>query len=128
MSILLSIWAFSWNCIISFFQNFGMVLEIHTKLCRTEPDFPGKIFSPKNGEIKQKWSKELLKHLVIFIDFYWIFFVMKICFICCVSAQIPCLGKFLFVRFGPKFSQPIRLQDSLINHICRTNQCWYKFM
>ena len=42
--------------------------------------------------------------------------------ICCVSAQIPFLGKFLFSRYGPKCSQPIRLQDFLINHISRANQ------
>ena len=41
--------------------------------------------------------------------------------ICCVPAQIPYFGKFCFLRYGPKCSQPIRLQDFLINHISRTN-------
>ena len=36
---------------------------------------------------------------------------MKIYVICCVPAQIPYLGKILFLRYGPKCSQPIRLQD-----------------
>ena len=47
---------------------------------------------------------------------------MKTYVICSVPAQIPYLGKFLFLRYGPECSQPIRLQDFLINHISRTNQ------
>ena len=35
-----------------FFLNFGIVLETHTRLCATEPDFPEKIFCPKNWENK----------------------------------------------------------------------------
>ena len=62
----------------------------------------------------------LLKNLVI--DIYWICSMMKTYIIFCVPAQILHLGKFLFLRNGPKCSQPIRLQDSLINHIFRTNQ------
>ena len=31
---------------------------------------------------------------------------MKTYIICCVPAQIPYLGKFLFLRYGPKCSQP----------------------
>ena len=46
----------------------------------------------------------------------------KIYIICCVLAQIPYLGKRLFQRCGSKYSQPIRLQDFLINPISRTNQ------
>ena len=38
-----------------------------------------------------------------------------------VPAQIPYLGKFWFLRYGQKCSQPIRLQDFLINHFSRTN-------
>ena len=41
---------------------------------------------------------------------------------CCVPAQIPYLEKYLFLRYGPKCSQSIRLQDFLINLISRTNQ------
>ena len=31
------------------------------------------------------------------------------------------LGKFLFLRYEPKCSQPVRSHDFLINHISRTN-------
>ena len=41
---------------------------------------------------------------------------------CRVPAEIPYLEKNLFVRYGPKRSQPIRLQGFLINLIPRTNQ------
>ena len=36
---------------------------------------------------------------------------MKIYIICSVPGKIPFLGKFLFLRYRPKCSQPIRLQD-----------------
>ena len=95
------------------------------KFCVMEPDFPGKFFlPPKLG----KWTKidrkqgffNLLENLVI--NFYWICSIMKIYIICCVPAQIPYLGKFLFMRCGTKCSQLIRLLDFLIDHIVRTNQ------
>ena len=88
-------------------------------------------FSEKKNFLPQNWEKRpnmgqkhgffnLLENLVI--NFYWIWSIMEIYIICCVPAQIPYLGKFLFLRYGPKCSQPIRLQDFLINHISRANQ------
>ena len=102
-----------------------MVLEIHMKLCLTEPDFPEKSFCPKNWENSPKIGQKhgflnILKNLVI--SFYWICSIMKIFIIYCVPAQIPYLKKFWFRRYGPKCSQPIRLLDFLINHVSRTNQ------
>ena len=47
---------------------------------------------------------------------------LKTYIICCVPAQIPYLERLLFLKYGPKCSQPIRLQDFIINHISRTNQ------
>ena len=63
--------------------------------------------------MNQKWAKNNI--------FYWISSLMKIYIICCVPAQIAYLGKFLFLRYRSKCSQPIRLQDFLINHISKTN-------
>ena len=37
--------------------------------------------------------------------------MMKIYIICCVPGEISFLGKFLFLKYRPKCSQPIRLQD-----------------
>ena len=124
----------------------GIVLLIFSKFwhgaripCQVMCDGAGffrKIFfAPKIGKMGPKWVNQgffnLLESLVI--NFYWIWSIMKIYIICCFPAQIPFLGKFLFLRYGPKCSQPIRLQDYLINHISRTNQwnawffsCWYK--
>ena len=104
-----------------------MVLESHVKLCMREPDFLEKNFfcSPKLGKWAQNGPKtgfffNLLENLVT--NFYRLWSIMKIYIICCVAAQIPYLRKFLFLRYGPKCSQPVRLQDFLINHISRTNQ------
>ena len=84
----------------------------------------------------ENWSKggqkqvflNLLKNLII--NFNWSSSIMKTFIICCVPVEIPYLGKFLFLGYRPKCSQPIRLQDFLINHISRTNQWkvlwWYK--
>ena len=73
---------------------------------------------PKMGQ-KQGFFN-LLRNLVI--KFYWTICIMKIYIICCVPAQIPHLGKFLCLRYGPKCSQPISVQDFLLNHTSRTNQ------
>ena len=129
--------AFFWNCIISFFLKFGMVLETH-EIARDRAGFYEKkfFFAPKLRKKAQNGSKtgvfNLFKNLVI--NFYWIWSIMEIYIIWCVPAQIPYLGKFLFLRYRPKCSHPIRLQDFLINHISRTNQwynlffaCWYNF-
>ena len=59
----------------------------------------------------------LLKNLVI--NFYWVCPIIKICISWRVPAQISYLEKFWFLRCGPKCSQPIRLQDFLIDHISR---------
>ena len=84
--------------------------------------FQKKFFAPKIGRMNfQKRSfLNFLKNLVI--NFYWICSIVKIYITCCVTAQTPYLGKFLFLRCGPKCYQPIRLQDFLINHISRTDQ------
>ena len=83
-----------------------------------------KIFAPKIRKMGKNGLKtrflNLLKNFVII--FYWICSIMKIYIICYAPAQIPYLGKFLFLRYEPKFSPPIRLQDFLINHISTRNQ------
>ena len=83
-----------------------------------------KIFLPQNWEKGPKMGQKqgffnLLENLVI--NFYWIWYIMEIYIICCVPTQNPYLEIFLFLRYGPKCSQPIRLQDFLINHISRIN-------
>ena len=55
-------------------------------------------------------------------NIHWNCSIMKIYIICCVPAQILCLGKILFLRYKPKWSQPVRFQDFLNQHFSRTNQ------
>ena len=80
----------------------------------------------ENGSKLGKWIKNGPKTAcfefieIFFIKFCLISSIMQIFIICCVSAKIPHMGKFLFLRYNPKYSQPIRLQDCLINNISRT--------
>ena len=95
------------------------------KLCVTEPDFWEKFFCSKNWKNGPKMGQKhgflnILRNFVI--TFYWICSIMKIYSICCVPAQIPYLGKFWFLIYWQKCSQPIRLLDFLINNISKTNQ------
>ena len=92
-----------------------MVLETYMKLCITEPDFwRKKILPPRLG----KWTKNGPKHVFfnllknLIINVCWI--CSKIYIMCSVPAQIPYLVKVLFMRYGAKCSQPMKLQDFLI--------------
>ena len=64
-------------------------------------DFLKKSFCPKNGENEPKMSQKqgflnLLEDLVI--NFFWIWFIKKLCNIYCILAQTPYLGKIWFLR------------------------------
>ena len=56
---------------------------------------------PKIGFLN--WKKNLV------INFHRICSIMNMFIISCVPVQILCLGKILFVRYRPKYSQPIKL-------------------
>ena len=84
-----------------FFLNFGMVLETCKKLCVTELDVLEKRFCPQNWKNGPKLGQKrvflnLFKNCVN--NFYSICAIMKNDITCCVPAQIPYLGKFLFLR------------------------------
>ena len=107
------------------FSKFWYGARNQCEVVRDRAGFSRKICLPQE---LWKWTKNgpktffffnLLKNFVI--NFYWICSVIKIYFICCVPVQIPYLGKFLFLRYRPKCSEPIRLQDFLINHISIAN-------
>ena len=68
-----------------------MVLDTLLKLCMTEPDFLKNFFCTKK---LGKWTQNGPK--AGFLIFH-------------VPAQILYLGQFLFMSYGPKCSQPIRL-------------------
>ena len=96
-----------------------MVLETFMILCMTEQDILKKRFMLGVKIGQREAFLNLKKNLVI--NFHWSCSIMKIYIICYVPAQIPYLGKILFLRYRPKCSQPIRLQDFLINYFSRTN-------
>ena len=86
--ILPSVQAFSWNWIISFLLNFGMVLETQMKWSLTKPYFFRKTsFVSNNGTMCQNLAQNtifwgLLKKLVF--NFHWICSMMQNYIICCV--------------------------------------------
>ena len=74
------------------FLNFGMVLETLIKLCVTARFFGKTFFAKEIEEMVQK--------------FHW---MKTVHIICCVLAQVLCLGKNSFLRYRPKCCQSIRL-------------------
>ena len=96
-----------------------MVLETLMILCMTEQGILKKRFMLGVKIGQREAFLNLKKNLVI--NLHWSCSIMKIYIICYVPAQIPYLGKILFLRYRPKCSQPIRLQDFLINYFSRTN-------
>ena len=108
-----SVRKFSWDWLISFFWNsawfFLKVSEAYT-LCVTEPDFFFFLnFVPKNGENGPKIG--FLGFIGKFSHLFWIWSMKKVHIICCILALTRYLGKIWFLRYGPKCSRPIRLQD-----------------
>ena len=119
-SVRLSVQKFSWNWLFSFFRELNMVVGNHVLLCMTEPDFLKKMFYPQNGENRPSpWFFECIGKFSFFLSslFFISFVYNKILYYCnsCLLEQISYLGKFWFLRYGPKCSWPIRLQDFSIN-------------
>ena len=100
-----------------------MVSGVHVVLCLTEPDFLKVMFCPKNVENRRSLGFfECIgksTFFQIFIFYLNLVYNESLWYCnCCMLEQISYLGKFWFVRYGPKCSWPIRLQDFSIN--CRT--------
>ena len=114
---------FSWNWIFSFFRELNMVLGTHVVLCMTEPDFFKKMFYPQNWENRPSPGFfEWIQKFIFFLSS--LFFISVIdndsLYYCnsCMLEHVSYLGRFWFLRYGPKCSWQIRLQDFSIN--CRT--------
>ena len=110
-----------------------MALEIHMKLCVKEPDVLKKKIGGEGGEWPETGPKtgffefiEKFGHYILLNLFcnenLYAYINLYNENLCCVPSQIPNLGTFLFLRYEPKCSQPIRLQGFLTNHISGTNQ------
>ena len=123
MSVRPTVQTFSWNWIFSFFRELNMVLGVHVVLCMTEPDFLKKMCYPQNGENRPSPGFfEWIRKFIFFLSS--LFFISVIynesLYYCnsCMLQQVSYLGRFWFLRYGPKCSWQIRLQDFSIN--CRT--------
>ena len=94
------------------------------KLCMTEPDFFENV-CPQNWENGPKMDQkqgffefiEKFGHLILLNLFY----NENLLFAVSLHKPHICEKSFSW-GYGPKCSQPIRLQDSLINHISRANE------
>ena len=110
---LLSYRKFSWYWLICFFWNsvWCSRLMCCVLLCVTEPDLTKKNFSClKNGANGPKIGfLGFIGNLLI--TFSWIWSIKKVHTISCVLALILYSEKILFLRYEPKCSWPIRLQD-----------------
>ena len=100
-----------------------MVLEAHVVLGMAEPDFLKKMFYHENGENRP--SPGFFECIGKFSFFLSSLFFISLVYnessyyrSSCMLEQISYLGKFWFLKYGPKCSWPIRLQDFPIN--CRT--------
>ena len=98
-SVRLSVERFSWNWLFSFFQELNMVLGAHVVLCMTE------------GSFRKVQFFFLVLYFFISVVYNESFYYCN----SCMLEQISYLGKFWFLRYGPKCSWPIRLQDFSIN-------------
>ena len=112
-----------------------MVLGNHVFLYLTAGFFEKNCLPPKMWKMGKKEGFFLNVSEILVINFFWIWSIIKVYFICCILAHIPFLEKIWFLRYRPICSQPIRLQDFKINYISRTNWqkawifvCWYRFM
>ena len=88
-----------------------------------QPDFLKKMFYPQNGENRP--SPGFFECIGKFSFFSVLYFFISLVYneslyYCnsCMLEQISYLGKFWYLRYGPKCSWPTRLQDFSIN--CRT--------
>ena len=100
-----------------------MVLVNYMKLCMTARFSVKSFFGQKIWKMDQKMGQNRV--LWIYSKIWSLIFTEfcnknLYCLLC--SCTILYLGKYLFPRYGPISSQPIRLQDFLINYISRTNR------
>ena len=123
----------SWNWLFTFYLELNMIWGTHVVVCMTELDFLKKHFCHQNGENRP--SLAFFKCIERFSCFFFsIWSIIKVYINCCMPEQISYLVKLWFLRYEPKCSWPIRLQDFYIKYISRTKwwqawifACWYKF-
>ena len=105
-----SVQRFSWNWLFSFFQELNVVRGP----CGVVYNRKKKVLSPQNGENRP--SPGFFECIGKFSFFSVLYFFISLVYNeslyycnCCMLEQISYLGKFWFLRYGPKCSWPIRL-------------------
>ena len=111
---------FSWNWLFSFFRELNVVLGTHVVLCMTARFFEKNVLPSKRGKLARLRVLWVLKKVQFFFLVLYFFISLvynESLYYCnsCMLEQISYLGKFWFLRYGPKCSWPIRLQDYSIN-------------
>ena len=97
-SFCLFVQKFSWDWVVSFFQTWHDVRGPCGVVCGRARFFG--FFSQKMGKMGQKSDfLNLLENFVI--NFLWIWSLKKVYVVCCILAQIPYLGKIIFLAYGP---------------------------
>ena len=114
-----SVQKFLWNSLFSFFRELKMVLGTHVMLCMAEPDVLEKMFYSQNVENRPnpgffECVGKLSFFFLVLNFFISVVYNESYCNSCMLE-QMSYLGKFWFLRYGPKRSWPIRLQDPSIN-------------
>ena len=95
-----------------------MLLGAPVVLHMTGPDFLKIMFCPQNGETRPSPGFFEKVHFFFSVLYLFINLVYNECLYYCSSCmleKISYLGKFWFLRYGPKCSWPIRLRDFSIN-------------
>ena len=110
-----SVQTFSWNCLFSFFWNSTWCQGPMWCCVWQSQIFWKSCFALEMGKIGQdQGSFSFFLSSLFFINFVY----NENLYYCnsCMLQQISYLGKFWFLRYGPKCSWPIILQDFSINH------------
>ena len=92
------------------FSGFCQGASSHYEVEHDNPIFLKNLFCPKNwGNGPKIDFLNLKKNLVI--NFHWICSMINMFIICRIPAQNLWLGKILFLRCRPKYSQPVKLHN-----------------
>ena len=105
---------------LDFWGELNMVLGAHVVLCITARFFEKNVSVPKWGKQSKPRVLRMYRKVQFFsLVFYFVISVVYESLYYCNSfmlEHISYLEKFWFLRYGPKFSWPIRLQVFSINH------------
>ena len=93
------------------FLNFGMILETHVKLCVTDGFFFWKIGKWGNGPKLEEYKVFWIYWKICPLICYKFVLTWKFTLFANAPVQILYLRKICFLRYGPKLSDPIKLQD-----------------